>query len=316
MCAKYDVEMPAPVVWAVADDPDDQNSLWVGAASNSASNDLVLADAASCIEVQSDSEGAQPEAQDVPASEAAQQMSVVDIQSAGRQAGVQGVDSRPTVAELQQLSRQELEQLCVRQADVIASSALRIRSTQAKLVQQRCKANAASRQASRSLKLAEKIKMNAGDPFSVMKKGKQKDGRGGRLSTQAIFSIGIRRCLTTISAADFGIVAMFDVSGQTVIRCEQRTAAAIQFCMRSHVAEGLDVAYQCSQGLPDAFSLMAIGCRADATNSSVWRRSKLHVLEAGVLYIQDFTALKAGDFNAAANYRRCVFLDFGLFAIF
>ena len=90
--------------------------------------------------------------------------------------------------------------------------------------------------------------------------------------------------MTSIAAADFGIIAMFDVSGQTVIRCEQRAAAGLVHLMQSHVAEGLGMALQCSQEDSDAWSLMAVAYRADATNSSVWRRSKLHVLEASVSF--------------------------------
>ena len=100
---------------------------------------------------------------------------------------------------------------------------------------------------------------------------------------------------------------MFDVSGQTVIRCEQRTAAGLLFCMRSHVSQGLDVALQCAAAKSDDWSLMAIGHRADATNSSVWRRSKLHVLEASVMFVSDFDALRSRDFERAVSYRRCVF---------
>ena len=118
--------------------------------------------------------------------------------------------------------------------------------------------------------------------------------------------------MTSIAAADFGIIAMFDVSGQTVIRCEQRAAAGIVHLMQSHVAKGLGMALQCSQGDSDAWSLMAVAYRADATNSSVWRRSKLHVLEASVLFVSDPDALKTGDFNSAVSYRRCVFPGFRL----
>ena len=66
--------------------------------------------------------------------------------------------SRPTPDELQQLSRDQLEQLCLRQCDVIDANAERIQAMQHKLVEQRCKAKAAACQAAESSKLVEKLK--------------------------------------------------------------------------------------------------------------------------------------------------------------
>lgn len=145
------------------------------------------------------------------------------------------------------------------------------------------------------------------ESFTLRKRGKGVDGRGGRLSLNNIFSIGLRRSCTSIAAADFAIVSMVEVSAQTVLRCELRTAAAICQSMRLFVSFALDSCFE--QHRTGQWSLMAIGIRADATNSSVWRRSKLHVVEATVMYISNFKALSAGDFAGSISSRRCVQLS-------
>ena len=102
------------------------------------------------------------------------------------------------------------------------------------------------------------------------------DGRGGRLSLSSVFSIGLRRNMTSIASADFSALSLTDVSFQTVLRCELRTAAAIHESFRLFVSNALDSLMVNK----DSWGLCAVGVRADATNSSVWRRSKLHVVEA------------------------------------
>ena len=149
--------------------------------------------------------------------------------------------------------------------------------------------------------------------FAVTKRGRKLDGRKGRLSLNSIFSIGLRRCCSNVAAADFSALSMVDVSGQTVLRCEVRTAGALVQTMRQFVAEGMDLAFQhhlksqeCVSESQEWFSVMSISYRCDATNSSIWRRSKLHVLEASVQYVVDFDCLRAGNFGASVAYRRCV----------
>ena len=142
--------------------------------------------------------------------------------------------------------------------------------------------------------------------FKVFKRGKGLDGRGGRLSLNSIFSIGLRRSCTSIAAADFAAVSMIDLSPQTVLRCELRTAAAICQSMRLFVSAALDACFESHRC--GSWSVMAIGIRADATNSSVWRRSKLHVVESTVLFVSDHDSLASGDFLNSISSRRCVLL--------
>ena len=134
--------------------------------------------------------------------------------------------------------------LCLRQAYVLASEDSVIRSTRDTLVVQQVKAKTIARQLSISNQKILKIDKEE-ELFALTKKGKQKDGQAGHLSTSTIFSIGLRRCMTR-SAADFGVIAMYDFRGQTVIRREQRTAAGFTACslMRPRVCRRLCSAHK------------------------------------------------------------------------
>ena len=54
------------------------------------------------------------------------------------------------------------------------------------------------------------------------------------------------------------------------------------------------------------WSIVGVGYRSDAANSRIWRRKKLSVSSAKVLWIQDFEMLKQGHFEKAVTVRRCV----------
>lgn len=58
--------------------------------------------------------------------------------------------------------------------------------------------------------------------WTIAKRGKGADGRGSRFTLTSWFAIGIRKCLSQVAAADFGLTTMVDVSGQTVMRCEKK----------------------------------------------------------------------------------------------
>ena len=153
--------------------------------------------------------------------------------------------------------------------------------------------------------------MKRGNDFDANKLGQKKDGRGGRLTDQGAFAVGIRRCLTNIAACDFGLCVQVDISGQTVMRCEEKTGAATIYLMKLFMEEALDFARgQHHQSLLDdsnaPWSLTCIAFRSDATNSSIWRREKLHVVEASAMWVSDFDALADFDFKAAVSRRQCV----------
>ena len=48
--------------------------------------------------------------------------------------------------------------------------------------------------------------------IQLTKRGKQLEGRRGRLSLSSVYSIGLRRCCTSIAAADFSVVPLMDLS--------------------------------------------------------------------------------------------------------
>ena len=143
--------------------------------------------------------------------------------------------------------------------------------------------------------------------FALEKLGRQHAGRAGRWSLRSRFSMGLRCSLCTVAAADFSMLVMEDVSKQTVLRAECMSGAAIIHLMRSFCSEGLGVALESAQS-PDEWSVFGVGYRSDATNTNIWRRKKLHVLEARVLFLSSPQKLKEGDFSAAMSTRSCVFL--------
>ena len=212
-----------------------------------------------------------------------------------------------------QAERQELEQLS---APVLAGQLIQSRNSNVKKTArvyvlerkvrnlQRQLATSRQKQAKTQalLKLAEDEK----NLFELGKLGKQKPGRSGRWSLQSRFSMGLRCCLTTIAASDFGLLSMVDVSKQTVLRAECMTGASIIALMQSFCAEGLSLALECGSEKTDDWALFGVGYRSDATNSNIWHRKKLHVLEATVLFLSDSSKLKAGDFPGSMSKRSCV----------
>ena len=127
---------------------------------------------------------------------------------------------------------------------------------------------------------------------------------GKRLNARSVIALGLRRNFANLAASDFGMVILRDVSASTVTRSEIRTAAALvmemkSFCI-SNIVDFLDdpagVPRPCllDQGsknisLHESVSSNTLGwklfitsLRSDATNSSIWKREKLHVLEAVV----------------------------------
>ena len=123
---------------------------------------------------------------------------------------------------------------------------------------------------------------------------------GKRLTSASILALGIRRNLTHIAAADVGALLLRDLSGSTVLRAEVRTGASVNACMKEFADNALaklrappaadgdgghDHAHVSDDDLADLsysgeWHLVFISVRADATNSNIWRREKLHVCEA------------------------------------
>ena len=159
---------------------------------------------------------------------------------------------------------------------------------------------------------------------------------GKRMSTSSAFAIGFRRNLSNISAADFGSTVMMDISHQRVCRSEVKTAAAVLSRMKAFCAAFMDALYcnnhpdhpspalppvvgelagELGEGVPllsdlsENFSLMTVAFRCDATNSSIWKREKLHVLDVDVAMVTNFDSLRKYDANNAITFRRCLLLS-------
>ena len=96
--------------------------------------------------------------------------------------------------------------------------------------------------------------------FIIQKKGQQKLGKAGRFTRSSWFSIALRKCLTNIASADFGLATMADISGSTVLRSEVKTAAGLVHCFHLFMAEALDFVVSCNQsGDRDADAILPLG---------------------------------------------------------
>ena len=167
----------------------------------------------------------------------------------------------------------------------------------------------ANAQKSKEMAVAARKSAEEKNMFELRKLGKQKCGRADRWSLQSRFSIGLRSCLSTVSAGDFGMLSMVDISRQTVLRAQCMTGASIIALMKSFCCEGLSLALDAGQS-SNEWSLFAVGFRSDATNGSIWHRQKLHVCEASAMFLSDPEQLKLGNFEEAMSRRSCVSLGF------
>lgn len=231
-----------------------------------------------------------------------QTQAIVPLSSAG-----DGSDPRTRVMNLVQMDHTELAKMCVKKDDMLKKKDQRIAKlrNELKKLQRRGYKNEQL-----AVKAMQQLAVQKLEAFSISKLGKAKEGRGGRLSLVSMFGIGIRRCLTNVAALDFGVLSMADVSGQTVIRAEHRTASAIIFSMHSFFSEASELAFQQHRLFQSAsddckknhWSLTCVGFRTDATNSSVWRRKKIQVLECTGAFLANDSP------KSTMRYKRCVCL--------
>ena len=125
---------------------------------------------------------------------------------------------------------------------------------------------------------------------------------GKRLTAASMLALGLRRNFANIAASDFGAIILRDMSAGTVIRAEIRTGTSLVVDMRVFGTFSLDcmTASGVQASVPDRlllgpphplqhrdvshtdlpWKLCFVALRSDATNSSIWKREKLHVLEA------------------------------------
>lgn len=147
---------------------------------------------------------------------------------------------------------------------------------------------------------------------------------GKRLTKAGTMALGLRRNLSNIAAGDFGAVVLRDISANTVIRSEIKCAAAILtdmslFCHNvsvSHLEQFLASSISrelVSTATEPPWALMFVCIRSDATNSSIWRREKLNLLEAEVAIVNtpfpNLDKYRADD-TSWLSRKRCLSLDF------
>ena len=145
---------------------------------------------------------------------------------------------------------------------------------------------------------------------------------GKRLTATATLALGIRRNLSHIAAGDFGAVLLKDLSASTVLRAEVKTAASVAASMKDHMghslsmlreqagerasseSSGIDLADLAFQS--EGWHLLFLSVRADATNSSIWRREKLHVTECEIGMISGSVQEFPADTRKFLRTKRCL----------
>jgi hypothetical protein len=157
----------------------------------------------------------------------------------------------------------------------------------------------------------------ANHKFEIVQIGKKLTGKAARYSQESLIAVGLRRSLSNISAGDFGLVVMSDISKNTVLRAEVAAGSAMVTCMQAFAWE----MYQtCGRPVDDSilhsslslplcdrpWSLCSVSYTCDATHSNIHKRKKLHVLEASAAYISDHGKWRAGLFREAVSMRQCM----------
>ena len=224
---------------------------------------------------------------------------------------------RWTTTTLKELRQDDYENMPPAQCVMVAtraSMALQIQTDRASEAAKQCRA--LKRMNSRQEKLLQKRQKlldeaNHRSGLEIVSAGKT----GKRMTTQSAFAVGIRRNMSNIAAADFGSTILMDMSHQRVTRSELKTCAAMLCRMKSlcssvvgshasscssHPERGLVVSGQ------SEWQLSTISFRCDATNSSIWRREKLHVLDVDFAWVKDFAAVRSYDGDHAIAVARCL----------
>jgi len=106
------------------------------------------------------------------------------------------------------------------------------------------------------------------------------------LTTQALFAIAIRRNLSNVSTSDFGCVVMDDVQRWAVRKGEVLAAAALTGSSWRFYKDMLEF-WQKQAVTASSFQLAIHAIQSDATNSSIWRRQKLHTTRICSAYALD-----------------------------
>lgn len=243
--------------------------------------------------------------------------------AANRNAGVQQL-ARMTAADFQSLPPASCLRVAGRVATALAAQLERTKSFKNQL-------RVAKRKVVRVTDKAEK-KMRKTVTSLVSTLTLQTAGKTGkRLTCQSAFSLGLRRNLSNVACSSIGAVLLMDISGQKVARAEIKTGAAIICSMRMMCSSlmGHCRSLAKSEALPEAptdaqiprplslsfargspWCLTVVSLRSDATNSAIWKRQSLNVLEAEVLVVSDFAAVRSFQSEKAFTIKRCLYIGF------
>jgi hypothetical protein len=136
-----------------------------------------------------------------------------------------------------------------------------------------------------------------------------------KLSVQTALAVGLRRNMTNMAAEDQGAVALTDISAQSVLRSEVITGGCLNgFASSWHAANELGLGVPSSTGsasvvpppdsladdgvlvapipdTPPTFQIALHYFACDATNSRVWRGSKVCTTEIRSAYLVDSSGL-------------------------
>ena len=211
---------------------------------------------------------------------------------------------RWTVAKLKVLNQADYENMPQAQCALVASKASNALAVQSAKAQEAAKQVRALKRASKAREVLFQKKqrrfeeMTSKSALEVVHIGKT----GARMSTQSCFAVGLRRNLSNIAASDFGATILQSISHQRVCRSEVKTCAAILARMRSRCA----TATTAMSSNQDSWSILAVALRSDATNSSIWKREKLHILDCDVAYIVDRKAVREFNSDTAFGCYRCL----------
>ena len=149
---------------------------------------------------------------------------------------------------------------------------------------------------------------------------------GKRLMNTSQLALGLRRNLSNCAASDFGVTIMRDLAATTVLRAECKTGSALNAAMKAFCEDGLALMRQPAAEIEQEpqepqeldlsnseqpWSLSVIRIRCDATNSSIWKREELHVVEVVASFLYSSIKLIAGkhtDCKSFMTTRPCLHL--------
>ena len=111
------------------------------------------------------------------------------------------------------------------------------------------------------------------------------------LTPSGSIAVALRRNLGNVACALLGHVILQDIAGCTVSRCEVKAGA----CLMANAQIFFQVMKAELRTSSSSISLVILAFREDATNSGIWRKSKLAAMEVECFWTQDLTSMKKAE---------------------